>query len=307
MSRFRVFLQNLKPGEIGFAIASVGTASATVLTLNSFAQASRQKEADRRKEWKKMTHRVEQLVSEGTPYRGLSTIKFYQARLRQEAVQVGVENATHDEICDEWIRRRNKGDEDALKVEHVRLRLKRFWHSIETAAQYRIQQMEAANEEKKTANVTKIHADGNVGNKESESGVLKDLLGGGMGNHQANDRLVLKTLMFLERLDLACCRNHPKCLWERDSPSFYSFLRQQYEIPMKWPDDTTNVDDFARDAPSMNSPEHKRLYQTVPPSRVAQMMEKREGRRAVWAKALGGVEAAIEHRGSAWVGGSEKK
>jgi hypothetical protein len=172
--------------------------------------------------------------------------------------------------------------------------------------------MKMTNGQKKNTNITNslaasddVDADGNVGKKESESGVLKDLLGGGMGKHQANDRLVLKTLMFLERLDLACCRNHPKCLWERDSPSFYSFLRQQYEIPAEWPDDTTNVDDFALDAPPMNSPEHKRLYQSLPQSRVAQMMEKREDRRAVWARALGGVEAVIERRGE-WVGGGEK-
>ena len=276
MPGFRTFLQSLKPGEIGFVIASVGASSAAVLSISSFFQSADRRKADLRKEWKKMTAHVEQLVSEGTPVEGLSTIKFYQARLREEArVQIGIDDATTDEICDEWIRRRNKGDVDALKVEHTRLRLKRFWHSLESAAQYRTKEM------KETT-------------KEQKSTVLKDLLNGGMGTNQANDRLVQKTLMFLERLDLAACRNHPKCQWERDAPSFYAFLREQFDISEDWPQADTNVDDFSLDAPTMNSKEQKFMYPIVPNTRVAQRMEVRGKRRAVWEQALGGVEAVIE-------------
>ena len=281
---FRTFLQSLKPGEIGFVIASVGASSAAVLTINSFQSKQDKIAADQRKEWKKVTAHVKQLVSEGTPIEGLSTIKFYQARLREEArLQVGIENATTDEINDEWVRRRNKGDGDALKIEHTRLRLKRFWHSIESAAEYR----------------NKIYP------KEQKERVLKDLLNGGLGTNQANDRLVQKTLMFLERLDLATCRNHPNCRWERDAPSFYSFLRDQFEIPIEWPEPDTNVDDFSIGAPKMNTIDQKKLYNTVPKTRVAQLMEKRWNRRGVWEQALGGVEKAIELE--YWGGTSNKK
>ena len=130
--------------------------------------------------------------------------------------------------------------------------------------------------------------------KEQKSTVLKDLLNGGMGTNQANDRLVQKTLMFLERLDLAACRNHPKCQWERDAPSFYAFLREQFDISEDWPQADTNVDDFSLYAPTMNSKEQKFMYPIVPNTRVAQRMEVRGKRRAVWEQALGGVEAVIE-------------
>eukprot|EP00041_Stephanoeca_diplocostata_P016102 m.313530 g.313530 ORF g.313530 m.313530 type:complete len:221 (-) comp20256_c1_seq19:3408-4070(-) len=143
---FREFLQSLKPGEIGFVIASFGATSALILTSNSIFQASKQREVAAHKEWRKVTAHVEHLVSEGTPVEGLSTIKFYQSRLREEARDLlGIEDATTDEICDEWVRRRNKGDREALEIEHVRLRLKRFWHSIESAAEYGVQHHQTIN------------------------------------------------------------------------------------------------------------------------------------------------------------------
>eukprot|EP00041_Stephanoeca_diplocostata_P016104 m.313687 g.313687 ORF g.313687 m.313687 type:complete len:258 (-) comp20256_c1_seq26:245-1018(-) len=232
---FREFLQSLKPGEIGFVIASFGATSALILTSNSIFQASKQREVAAHKEWRKVTAHVEHLVSEGTPVEGLSTIKFYQSRLREEARDLlGIEDATTDEICDEWVRRRNKGDREALEIEHVRLRLKRFWHSIESAAEYGVQHHQTIN----SSRSSKRYVPSEINQQGEHIGtcgghVLKDLLGGGMGYSEANDRLVLKTLMFLERLDLACCRNHPKCIWERkSSPQWSIFITFPKQCPV---------------------------------------------------------------------------
>lgn len=261
MSKFRHFLRSLKPGEIGFCIAGVGTCSAALLARSNWASQKQRLEEQRVAEWRKVGEHVDNLVSLGTPLEGLSTIKFYQARLREDAKKAGVEDPTTDEICDEWLRRRNKGDTEALKIEHVRLRLKRFWHSIEAAASHRLGMLRSSN-------------GGNIGPGE----VLQDLLAGGMGSAQANDRLVHKTLVFLERLDLACCRHHPKCRWARDAPSFYAFLRAQCDIPAEWPAPDQCIDDFSPDAPKTNSKEHLEKYQRIPPSRVAQAMNAREQR-----------------------------
>ena len=132
--------------------------------------------------------------------------------------------------------------------------------------------------------------------------VLQDLLDGGMGKTQANDRLVLKTLVFLERLDRACCRNHPKCDWGRDAPSFYGFLRRQYGVPATWPSARTNVDDFTEGAPLMGSAERRAQYNVTPSTRVAQGMEQRERRARVWARAKGTIEDAVQEAGvEAWI------
>ena len=99
---FRSFLQGLKPGEIGFCIASVGACSATLLAHNkiedgeallgcergslastpSSAGRKRSEEA-RQAEWRRSLSHVDRLVSEGGVLGGLSTIKFYRARLRE--------------------------------------------------------------------------------------------------------------------------------------------------------------------------------------------------------------------------------
>ena len=42
------------------------------------------------------------------------------------------------------MRRRNAGEKGALEIEATRLRLKRFWHSIENAASYRMERRGAA-------------------------------------------------------------------------------------------------------------------------------------------------------------------
>ena len=76
MSGFRRFLRTLKPGEIGFVIASLGALSASILTASSLQQAAKQKEYERAQQWKKRIADVKHLVSEGTPVEGLSTIKF---------------------------------------------------------------------------------------------------------------------------------------------------------------------------------------------------------------------------------------
>ena len=260
-SRFRLFLQGLKPGEIGFAIASVGTVSALLLASNKVAQTEEKRRASVLAEWRRSQRHVDRLVSEGAPYEGLSTIKYYRAALRQDAMRLaGVRDVTADELCDEWLRRRNLGDGKALEVERTRLKLKRFWHSIEHA----VAQHAAQGVGRGTAGASEAVA--------APEHVLQDLLGGGMAKDQANDRLVLKTLMFLERLDLACCRNHPQCVWERDKPSFYAFLRRSASVPPSWPGPYSNEEDFGDDAPPMNSLEFARVYNTVPSSRLAQRM-----------------------------------
>ena len=264
MSRFRVFLQGLKPGEIGFCIASVGAISALLLASNKVANGAEKRRAGALAELRRSQRHVDRLVSEGAPYEGLGTIKYYHAQLRGEARRVGVEDPTADELCDEWVRRRRRGDMEALKVELTRLKLKRFWHSIEQATQQHQKHQR------------QYGGGGDAAECNAAEPVLKDLLGGGMGKDQANDRLVLKTLMFLERLDLACCRNHPKCVWDRDAPSFYGFLRRSADVPADWPGPFSNEEDFGEDAPPMDSPEFARLYNAVPRSRLALRMHELE-------------------------------
>ena len=191
MSRFRHFLQGLKPGEIGFCIASVGACSALLLASNKVAQHAERRQAAERSEYVRAQQHVDRLVSEGAPLEGLSTIKFYRAHLREEAKQrAGVLDPTPDELCDEWLRRRNRGDARALQVEAARLKLKRFWHSIEHAV--RQQELRGVSAAARGAR--------------AEEDILRDLLAGGMDKTQPNDRLILKTIMFLERLD----RKHEK-------------------------------------------------------------------------------------------------
>ena len=47
MAAFRAFLQGLKPGEIGFCIASFGGISATLLARKSLADETKQRERRR--------------------------------------------------------------------------------------------------------------------------------------------------------------------------------------------------------------------------------------------------------------------
>ena len=102
--------------------------------------------------------------------------------------------------------------------------------------------------------------------------MLAELLSGGVGKNEANDRLIVKTLMFLEPLDKACCRNHPKCVWSRDESSFYRLLRTNSDMPPGWPGPHSNDDDFDADAPPTNSEEYHSSYYRVPPSRLSQCM-----------------------------------
>merc|ERR1712187_735299 len=79
---------------------------------------------------------------------GLSTIKYYRHKLRDEAYRkCGFLDYSSDELCDEWWRRRQRGDPEAMQIEHTRLKLKRFWHSLEHAAQWRIMDQERKKEE----------------------------------------------------------------------------------------------------------------------------------------------------------------
>eukprot|EP00941_MAST-03F_sp_MAST-3F-sp1_P001762 g1762.t1 len=272
---FRAFLQNLKPGEIGFIIASIGSCSAILMGINSFVQLERDRSERRRMEWEQVAENVKSLVNEGKPISCLARIKYYQARLRNEARKCGIYDATTDEICDEWWRRRNEGDRDALEIENTRLELKRFWHSIERAARVRMKLLETS-DDKYFNNESDYYDENETSNtSRHEQRVLKGLLCGGTDKNQVNDRLAQKTLMFLERLDLACCRNHPNCVWDVDQPSFYSFLRRQYGIDENWPQLDTNIDDFTEDAPKMNTEEYKKLYSSCPPTRVALEMQKK--------------------------------
>jgi hypothetical protein len=270
--RFRSFLQTLKPGEIGFCIASVGSLSVAILFANRIEQQKLQLLVQKREKFQSLAMHVDQLVGAGTPLEGLSQIKFYRRKLREQVVKdLGLADASWDEICDEWVRRRNMGDQEALEIEKIRLKLKRFWHSMEGCAKF-IEESELDE----------------AGDRPSDQTVLTSLLSGGSGKTEANDRLILKTIMFLETLDRACCRNHPKCDWERDAPSFYGFLRthgqegsgverypvlsghDQSQIARDWPGPYSNDDDFDEDAPPINS----RLYEQrkVPSSRIAQQM-----------------------------------
>ena len=101
MAAFRAFLQGLKPGEIGFCIASFGGISATLLARKSLSDEAKQKEKAALAQWQGVGRHVDQLVSQGAPHEGLSTIRFYAARLRGECREVlGIADATNDEVCD---------------------------------------------------------------------------------------------------------------------------------------------------------------------------------------------------------------
>ena len=389
-SSFRLFLQGLKPGEIGFCIASVGTVSASILLRNAFVE--KRKEAERREleiqrevakskasEYRQLSQYVDQLVASGAPLEGLSQIKFYRRRLRQQAVkELRTRDVTWQEVDDEWLRRRNAGEKEALEIDAIRLKLKRFWHSIEGVAEF--VEADALREEEErekspmgiavadpSSGALDYHANGTkgafsrrysqrllqAGSRETadpveggsssgssssssesaapaspatsssgsgtststadntplagsprwtgsrwessptpEENILHALLAGGSGKTEANDRLVPKTIMFLESLDRACCRNHAKCVWERDAPSFYSYLRTRHSatgghrpvtrggkpvsrIPKSWPGPYQNDDDFDAGSPPTNSP----LYdeRRIPKSRFAQRMAEAEG------------------------------
>ena len=194
MAAFRAFLQGLKPGEIGFCIASFGGISATLLARKSLADETKQREKAALAQWQGVGRHVDQLVSQGAPHEGLSTIRFYAARLRGECREaLGIADATNDEVCDEWLRRRDRGCPEALAVEHVRLRLKRFWHSIETAALQRQAMLRTdPTLPTRAATTTAAHGSGGSAGRPQDH-VLQDLLQGGMDKNQANDRLVHKT------------------------------------------------------------------------------------------------------------------
>lgn len=269
--RFRTFLRDLRPGEIGFCIASVGTISAGLLLSNKISQARAEKEREREREWKKMVRHVDRIVMESTPVVELAKVKYYMRRLRRESGlpieddgREGhvVPSYTHHEIADEWVRRRNEGDKDAFDVEQSRLRLKRFWHTVERCVRYHQQ-----------------HRLGDDDKDDDDTSILTEVLAGGTGKKDPNDRLVLKTLFFLENLDRACCRNHPKCVWSRDAPSFYSLLRRNAgRSEASWPGPYANDDDFDPDAPDINTTRYFEQYNAVPDSRLCRdVARKRQG------------------------------
>lgn len=105
---------------------------------------------------------------------------------------------------------------------------------------------------------------------------LIEILGGGLGKEEVNGLLLQKTLMFLEPLDKCTCRNHPRCVWERDSPTFYRYIRNVLDIESDWPSETTNEDDFRPDAPRSDQEGYTPITQRIPESRVAIAMSKRE-------------------------------
>ncbi len=270
-SRFRRFLQGLKPGEIGFCIASIGAVSAGLLTYAAVGDRDRRREARAAARWRHELRHVERLVNEGAPLEGLSAIKWQLRAIRQEAEQEGVADATLPELADEWLRRRNRGEADALEIDIRRLRLKRFWHSIENAVQLH-RSLDNLQGEQGDA------GDNSGGDRlpSSAEPVLRELLSGGMEKRDANDRLCQKTLVFLERLDQACCRNHPACDWKRDRPSFYGFIRKEVGVAEDWPTDQTNEEDFSADAPAMNTAAFAREYLRTPDSRVSRAFEERD-------------------------------
>lgn len=278
---FRGFLQSLKPGEIGFCIFTAGAISASLLLSNKVRDAKRDHEDFIRSQWRQMVSHVDRLVSEGTPLENLSLLKFYRKGLREKAVhELKLTDVTNDELCDEWVRRRNLGERSALEVEYARLRLKRFWHSIETCCDYHLERTGAAvarpgtdSVEQENDGSTRTTTTRNNSNEKPQPSILHELLSGGSDKHEPNDRLILKTLFFLESLDRACCRAHPKCIWERDQPSFYKFLRREADIDrvlgQQWPGPYSNDDDFDRDAPETNSAAYLGQYCGEPETRLS--------------------------------------
>ena len=250
----------------------MGAISAGVLLSNKITEANRKEEKEREDDWRRLVRHIDQLALNAAPISELANIKYYMRRIRNETREAAgvkpnvttntVEEAekifSHDEIADEWVRRRNNGNESALKIERSRLKLKRFWHTVE--------------------NTVDFHHDSTTesGSSQDESAILSDLLGGGRGKKEPNDRLILKTIFFLEMLDKACCRNHPKCVWERDAPSFYSLLRRNARRDEAWPGPYSNDDDFDPDAPPINSSKYNGMYNRVPDSRLALVMSKRK-------------------------------
>ena len=260
--KFRKSLQELKPGEIGFFIASIGAVSASIMATSQVRENIRQREENATREWQDMIVHAQKLVHEGCPYEGIARLKFYRAKLRHEVSQIGISDATPSELADEWLRRRNRGDIEAIEIDCIRLRLKRLWHSVENAVKHQ----EERNQKEGIA----------LSSMRSGQQTLIEILGGGLGKEQVNGLLLQKTLMFLEPLDKCTCRNHPRCVWDRDCPTFYRYIRKVLDIQSDWPTETTNEDDFRPDAPRSDQEGYTPITQRIPQSRVALAMSKQE-------------------------------
>jgi hypothetical protein len=156
----------------------MGAISAGVLLSNKIKESGLKEEKEKEKDWRRLVRHVDQLALNAAPISELANIKYYMRRVRKE----GEENEifSHDEVADEWVRRRNNGNEDALKIERSRLKLKRFWHTVESTVNFHHEKNE---------------------NSQDESAILSDLLQGGRSSSEPNDRLILKTIFFLEMLD----------------------------------------------------------------------------------------------------------
>ena len=239
----------------------MGAISAGVLLSNKIAETNRKDEKEKENDWRRLVRHIDQLALNAAPISELANIKYYMRRIRNETREKETsseeeEAFSHEEVADEWVRRRNNGNESALKIERSRLKLKRFWHTVENTVNFH-------------------HDSTESGSSEDEAAILSGLLGGGRGKKEPNDRLILKTIFFLEMLDKACCRNHPKCVWERDAPSFYALLRRNASRGV-WPGPYSNDDDFDPDAPPINSRLYREMYDRVPDSRLALKMSKRK-------------------------------
>ena len=162
----------------------MGAISAGVLLSNKITEANRKEEKEKENDWRRLVRHIDQLALNAAPISELANIKYYMRRIRNETRDSAEKIFSHDEIADEWVRRRNNGNESALKIERSRLKLKRFWHTVE--------------------NTVNFHHDSTTesGSSQEESAILSDLLGGGRGKKEPNDRLILKTIFFLQYIKL---------------------------------------------------------------------------------------------------------
>ena len=158
---------------------------------------------------------MDQLVSQGAPHEGLSTIRFYAARLRGECREVlGIADATNDEVCDvseppqylptrrdppphccpgvataarPWLPGGAGGGARQAAAEAV-LALDRDRGAAAAGHAARTDPTLPT----RAATTTAAHGSGASAGR-PQGHVLQDLLQGGMDKNQANDRLVHKT------------------------------------------------------------------------------------------------------------------
>eukprot|EP01134_Creolimax_fragrantissima_P001870 CFRG1870T1 len=237
--RFRLFLKSLGPGEAGFVNACVGLTAFSLAFYRHQLDIRDQKEREAEQD-AELTFSIVNKIKPGAI---LQTMKRYRSRLRLETREIGIDNPTRSELTDEWLRRRNVGDPDAENLNVLRLEIKAMLRACVNFIEH--------HPDKKT-HITGLSTTNPI------------------GSAPVSEQEFRKVLLFVEPLDKACCKNHPTCNWDEDKPPEYDFLRTVYNIPIDWPSEQQNEDDFSPGAIPEDDPKYIRISDKIPATRVAQ-------------------------------------